>query len=73
MMALSSLTLALREGTVEALEHHERIFLTLKPILDRDKDLTSDGILFTHFFLLHYQVSAAQRTIRSPASFAREW
>jgi hypothetical protein len=57
MMALSSLSLAYRTGRVDSLEHYKRIFPLLTAFWQSERDMTSDGILFTHFFLLLYNVS----------------
>ena len=57
MMALSSLSLAYREGSVDSMEHYKQIFPSMKALRSGEQDMTSDGILFTHFFLLFYHVS----------------
>lgn len=62
MMAFSSLSLAYREGKVDSLAHYKQIFPSLSAVVQSDKDMTSDGVLFTHFFLLFYDVSDRLRT-----------
>ena len=63
MMALSSLSLAHRERvrSVDALQHYQQALPSLNATLRSHWDISSDGVLFTHFFLLLYEVAAAEQ------------
>ncbi|KAI9717547.1 MAG: hypothetical protein M1812_004688 [Candelaria pacifica] len=62
MMALSALSLANLAGVQnsDSLEHYEQALPSLKSSLRSSQDLCSDGALFTHFFLLLYEVRISQ-------------
>ncbi|KAI9819039.1 MAG: hypothetical protein M1832_004081 [Thelocarpon impressellum] len=63
MMALSSLSLAYRERvrSADALQHYQQALPSLNSTITAQQDITSDGVLFTHFFLLLYEVAAAEQ------------
>ncbi|KAI9849047.1 MAG: hypothetical protein M1838_000301 [Thelocarpon superellum] len=63
MLALSSLSLDHREGnrSVDALQHYQQALPSLNDSVRHQHDLSSDGFLFTHFFLLLYEIGAAQQ------------
>ncbi|KAI9890047.1 MAG: hypothetical protein M1814_004563 [Vezdaea aestivalis] len=63
MMALSAVSLAQREGSqsIDALQHYQETLPSLQAILKSASDMYSDGALFTHFFLLLYEIAAAER------------
>ncbi|KAI9841461.1 MAG: hypothetical protein M1837_000679 [Sclerophora amabilis] len=64
MMALTQFSLAFREGTqsLEALQHYQQALPSLQTNLRSPRDLSSDGALFTHFFLLLYEIAAAEQS-----------
>jgi hypothetical protein len=57
-MALSALSLANREGVqnLDALQHYQQALPLLQLTVKSESDASSDGALFTHFFLLLYEV-----------------
>ncbi|KAI9814741.1 MAG: hypothetical protein M1827_003007 [Pycnora praestabilis] len=63
IMALSALSLAHREGvqSLDALQHYQQTLPSLQASLRGPRDLSSDGALFTHFFLLLYEIAAAEQ------------
>lgn len=58
MMALSALSLSHRNRVhnSDALEHYQKVPLTMRAHLQNPQDSYSDGALFTHFLLLLYEV-----------------
>ncbi|KAF3942115.1 hypothetical protein ABW19_dt0205478 [Dactylella cylindrospora] len=61
MMAVSAFSCEHRNPTagsfVQSLQHYQAVLPALQSSLSSPIDLTSDGILYTHFFLLLYEVS----------------
>lgn len=57
-MALSALSLAHQKSasSLDAIDHYGQALPSLQATLKTDEDLDSDGALFTHFFLLLYEV-----------------
>ncbi|EPS42677.1 hypothetical protein H072_3308 [Dactylellina haptotyla CBS 200.50] len=45
---------------VQSLQHYQAVLPALQSSLSSPVDLTSDGILYTHFFLLLYEIAAAE-------------
>ncbi|EWC46168.1 hypothetical protein DRE_04546 [Drechslerella stenobrocha 248] len=45
---------------VQSLQHYQAVLPALQSRLSSPVDLTSDGILYTHFFLLLYEIAAAE-------------
>ncbi|KAI9892292.1 MAG: hypothetical protein M1814_001751 [Vezdaea aestivalis] len=63
MMALSALSLAFQDGVqkTDALQHHQQAVSSLLKTARHNSDLSSEGALFTHFFLLLYKIAAAEQ------------
>jgi hypothetical protein len=59
MMAISALSIAHRAGTqnAEALEHYQQVLPAIRGSLQSAEVSHSDGVLFTHYLLLLYEVS----------------
>ncbi|KAK6507080.1 hypothetical protein TWF481_005530 [Arthrobotrys musiformis] len=49
-----------RNNFVQSLQHYQAVLPALQSSLSSPVDLTSDGILYTHFFLLLYEIAAAE-------------
>jgi hypothetical protein len=61
MLAISALSIANRTGAqhTEAMSHYERVLPAIRDSMQNGEDPLSDGILFTHYLLLLYEVSTA--------------
>ncbi|KAK6528870.1 hypothetical protein TWF694_004101 [Orbilia ellipsospora] len=64
MMAVSAFSLEHKgpngNNFVQSLQHYQAVLPALQSSLSSPVDLTSDGILYTHFFLLLYEIAAAE-------------
>ncbi|KAK6534583.1 hypothetical protein TWF281_005893 [Arthrobotrys megalospora] len=64
MMAVSAFSFEHRSPNgnnfVQSLQHYQAVLPALQSSLSSPVDLTSDGILYTHFFLLLYEIAAAE-------------
>ncbi|KAK6361915.1 hypothetical protein TWF730_005623 [Orbilia blumenaviensis] len=64
MMAVSAFSFEHRSPNgnnfVQSLQHYQAVLPALQSSLSSPIDLTSDGILYTHFFLLLYEIAAAE-------------
>ncbi|KAI9759436.1 MAG: hypothetical protein M4579_002350 [Chaenotheca gracillima] len=63
MSAVSALSLAFREKTqnIDALQYYQHALPSLQRNLRSSQDMSSDGALFTHFFLLLYEIAASEQ------------
>ncbi|KAJ6262387.1 hypothetical protein Dda_3195 [Drechslerella dactyloides] len=64
MMAVSAFSFGHKNPSanhlVQSLQHYQAVLPALQSRLSSPVDLTSDGILYTHFFLLIYEIAAAE-------------
>ncbi|KAF3318260.1 hypothetical protein TWF173_007693 [Orbilia oligospora] len=64
MMAVSAFSFEHRSPNgnnfVQSLQHYQAVLPALQSSLSSPVDLTSDGIIYTHFFLLLYEIAAAE-------------
>jgi hypothetical protein len=58
MMAVSALSLARQEQgkSIDALQHYQQTLPFLQTSMRSHQDMSSDGVLLTHFLLLIYEV-----------------
>ncbi|KAI9808256.1 MAG: hypothetical protein M1825_004713 [Sarcosagium campestre] len=63
MIALSALSFKYRDGlrSIDALQHYQRALPSLQSSLKSPRDLSSNGALFANFFLLLYEIAAAEQ------------
>ncbi|PGG99304.1 hypothetical protein AJ79_08571 [Helicocarpus griseus UAMH5409] len=62
MMAVSALSLSHQEKgqSITALQHYQQTLPFLQTSMRSHQDLSSDGVLLTHFLLLIYEIAAAE-------------